>query len=82
MTYKITDSILELRQRCLRDCVDRAGQLEQKHYDFVDWVIDTGEYKQLRDEDFLFKSDLAQIYIKWYYNVYTERKSQGGKEDH
>ncbi len=82
MTYKITDDILKVRQRCLQDCVDRSHSLEQKHYDFCDWVIDSGEYKQLRDEDFLFKSDLAQLYIKWYYNVSKEGRSKSSKENY
>ena len=82
MTYKITDEVLELRQRCLKDCIERTGGLEQKHYDFCDWVIDSGEYKQLREEDFLFRSDLAQLYIKWYYNVSKEGRSKGSKKDY
>ena len=83
MTYKITDEIVELRRRCLQDCIDRKSKLDYADYRFCDWVIDTGEYKQLREDEICFRSDLARLYIKWYHNARpsTETKQKSSQED-
>ena len=84
MIYKITDEILELRKRCLQDCVDRKSKLDYGDYTFCDWVIDSGEYKQLREDEICFRSDLARLYIKWYHNARPKSQiyTQSSQEDH
>ena len=84
MTYKITDEILDLRKRCLQDCVDRKGILDYNDYAFCDWVIDSGEYKQLREDEICFRSDLASLYIKWYYNARpkSQTNTESSEENH
>ena len=76
----MNDSEMEMRRRFLQQLVDDNGSLLNQHYEFCSWAFDSGSFKEVRTDDGCFRSDLSELYIKWYYQIYDRRKSATHRE--
>lgn len=76
----MSDSEMEMRRRFLQQLIDDNGSLLNQHYEFCAWAFDSGSFKEVRTDDVCFRSDLSELYIKWYYQIYDRRKSAKNSE--
>ena len=74
------DSIFELRKKFLLGLVKEEGELLNKHYDFCDWCFNSGSFSEVSEDPIVFRSDLSNLYIKWYYQIKNGFKQENRKE--
>ena len=78
--WRYSDEMMEYRATLLKRCVKGKGELSNRHYDFCDWVMSSGQYKRLMEVDKidseLFTHELSSLYLEYYYDTEITNKQK------
>ena len=78
--WRYSDEMMEYRATLLQRCVKWKGELSNRHYDFCDWVMSSGQYKRLMEVEKidyeLFTHELSSLYLEYYYDTEITSKQK------